>query len=285
MATLLDGKQLAKKIHENISERIKELQQKHNKIPGLAVILVGDDPASQAYVGRKEKMSKKLGMHSRQINLSEEIPEHELIKIIQNLNNDPEIHGILVQLPLPNHINEGRVLLSIRPDKDVDGFHPENIGKLLAGLDPYAIPCTPLGVIKLLEEYNIDPKGKSAVVVGRSNIVGKPVSILLLAKHATVTICHSRTSNLEDICRQADIVVMAIGKEKFLKKEMVKPGAVVVDVGMNRNEETGKLFGDVDFENVEPLTSYITPVPGGVGPMTIAMLLSNTLDLFEESLK
>ncbi|MEW5819194.1 MAG: bifunctional methylenetetrahydrofolate dehydrogenase/methenyltetrahydrofolate cyclohydrolase FolD [Cyanobacteriota bacterium] len=284
MVTLLDGKLLSKKVQNEIADKIEKLKVKHNKVPGLAVVLVGNDPASMAYVGRKEKMAGNIGMYSRQIQLPETTSQVELLEIINKLNNDKEIHAILVQLPLPKHINTDKVLMTIDPEKDVDGFHPVNMGKLLSGLEPAAIPCTPLGVIKLLEDYNIELKGKNAVVIGRSNIVGKPVSILLLSRHATVTICHSRTQNIDKICQNADIIVVAIGKEKYLKKEWVKPGAVIIDVGINRSEETGKLVGDVDFDGVKDLCSFITPVPKGVGPMTIAMLLSNTLKLFEKTL-
>ena len=284
MATLIDGKAVAKKYQENIKERINKIKENYNIVPGLAVVLVGNDPASQAYVNRKEKVSTKLGMNSRQIQLPETTSEAELLKIVESLNNDTDIHAILVQLPLPEHINSEKILTTIKPEKDVDGFHPVNMGRLLAGMKPYAVPCTPLGVMKLLEAYDIKLKGKSAVILGRSNIVGKPVSILLLAQHATVTICHSRTQNIGEICKQADIIVVAIGREKFLKKEWVKPGAVIIDVGINRSEETGKLVGDADYDGIAPIASYITPVPGGVGPMTIAMLMENTLNLLENTI-
>lgn len=284
MAILLDGKALSKKVHEQVKVKVEELKAKYDKVPGLAVVLVGDNPASQAYVNRKEKMSAKVGMYSKQIKLPEDTSEEKLLGIIDELNNDDAINGILVQLPLPKHIDSNKVLMAIKPEKDVDGFHPINVGKLTSGLEPSAIPCTPLGIMKMLEEYDVDLKGKKAVVVGRSNIVGKPISLLLLSKHATVTICHSRTQNIQEVCKEADIIVVALGVEKFLKKEMVKEGAVIVDVGINRNQETGKLVGDADFEAIEPIASAITPVPGGVGPMTIAMLLQNTLNLFEKSL-
>lgn len=284
MTTILDGKALAKKYHKKIEERIIELKEKYNKVPGLAVIIVGEDPASQAYVNRKEKVSAKLGMHSKQIKLPENTTEEELLKIVETLNNDNEIHGVLVQLPLPKQINEEKIIMAIKPEKDVDGFHPVNVGKLLSGLGPSAVSCTPLGIMKIFEEYDIDLKGKNAVVLGRSNIVGKPIAVLMLEMHATVTICHSRTQNIGDICKQADVIVVAIGRENFLQKDWVKPGAVVIDVGINRNKETGKIVGDVDYDGIEPIADYITPVPGGVGPMTIAMLLNNTLDLFEQTL-
>lgn len=285
MAILLDGKSLSKKIIANVATKVEELKAKYNKVPGLAVVLVGNDPASQVYVSRKEKMSVKTGMYSKKIELPESTPESDLIKIVEELNNDNDINGILVQLPLPKHINTDNVIMAIKPEKDVDGLHPINLGKLLTGSEPFALPCTPYGIMKFFEEYKIDLKGKNAVVIGRSNLVGKPISLLLLSKHATVTICHSRTSNIDEICKNADIIVVAIGKEKFLKADWVKQGAVVIDVGINKNEETGQLVGDVDFENVEPLTSYITPVPGGVGQMTIAMLLNNTVELFEKQNK
>lgn len=285
MTTILDGKALAKKFHQSIEDRIKELKEKYNKVPGLAVIIVGEDPASQAYVNRKEKVSAKLGMYSKQIKLPENTTEEELLSIVESLNEDNDIHALLVQLPLPKQIDEDKIIMAIKPEKDVDGFHPVNVGKLLSGIGPYAISCTPLGIMKIFEEYNIDLKGKNAVVLGRSNIVGKPIAVLMLEKHATVTICHSRTQNIGEICKQADVIVVAIGKEKFLKKEWVKQGAIVIDVGINRSEETGKIVGDADFDGIEPIASYITPVPRGVGPMTIAMLLNNTLDLFEKSLK
>ena len=284
MTVILDGKALAKKYHKIIEDRIEQLKVKYNKVPGLAVIIVGDDPASQAYVNTKERVSAKLGMYSKQVKLPESVTEEELLKIVDSLNNDIDIHGVLVQLPLPKHIDENKIIMAIKPEKDVDGFHPVNVGKLLSGLGPSAISCTPLGIMKIFEEYNIDLKGKNAVILGRSNIVGKPIAVLMLEKHATVTICHSRTQNISDICKQADVIVVAIGKEKFLQKDWVKQGAIVIDVGINRNDETGKIVGDVDYDAIEPIVNYITPVPGGVGPMTIAMLLNNTLDLFEQSL-
>lgn len=284
MAKVLDGKALAKKYHKIIKDRIEELKVKYNQVPGLAVIIVGEDPASQAYVNTKERVAAKLGMYSKQIKLPDSAKEDELLEIVDSLNKDTDIHGVLVQLPLPEHIDENKIIMAIDPKKDVDGFHPVNVGKLLSGLGPSAVSCTPLGIMKIFEEYNIDLKGKNAVVLGRSNIVGKPIAVLMLEKHATVTICHSRTQNIADICKQADIIVVAIGREMFLQKDWVKPGAVVIDVGINRNENTGKIVGDADYDAIEPIADYITPVPGGVGPMTIAMLLNNTLDLFEKSL-
>lgn len=284
MAILLDGKTLAKKIQTEVAQEIEELKSKYNKVPGLAVVLVGDDPASQVYTKKKEQISQKVGINSRQIKLPASTSEEQLINTVETLNEDPDINAILIQLPLPKHINSEKILMTIKPEKDVDGFHPLNIGKLLTGMEPFAIPCTPLGIMVLMKEYNIELKGKDVVVVGRSNIVGKPISILLLAEHATVTICHSRTKNIDEVCKRADIIVVAIGKERFLKADWVKPGAVIIDVGINQDKETGKLCGDIDFENIEPLASYITPVPGGVGPMTIAILLKNTLNLFKKSL-
>lgn len=284
MSILLDGKAYSNKIQLELAKKVANIKQKYNKVPGLAVILVGDDPASHYYVNRKEKMAQKIGINSKQIKLSEDIDEEILLNTIEDLNKDSEINAILVQLPLPKHINTNKVIRSIKPQKDVDGLHPVNMGDLLSGNIPYAIACTPLGIIKLLKEYNIELKGKNAVVIGRSNIVGKPISILLLAEHATVTMCHSKTKNIDDICRRADIIVVAIGKEAYLKGDWVTEGAIIVDVGINKNKNTGKICGDVDFESVEPKSSYITPVPGGIGPMTIAMLLNNTVELFEKSL-
>jgi len=244
------------------------------------VIIVGENPASKVYVNKKKKTAEKAGFNSNVIELPESVSQEELEKCIDELNMDCEVDGILVQLPLPGHINTYDIIERIKPDKDVDGFHPLNVGKLSTGLEPYAVSCTPSGIIRLLEEYNIEIEGKNAVIIGRSNIVGKPLAALLLNKNATVTVCHSRTKNLEEICRQADILVAAVGRAKFVKAHWVKDGAVVIDVGINRTSE-GKLAGDVDFENVCEKVGYITPVPGGVGPMTIAMLLLNTLKLFK----
>ena len=276
MATILKGSDLAKKIREDIKQEVETLPSK----PGIAVIIVGENPASKVYVAKKEEMAKSVGMHSIVIRLKNDISQAELESKIDELNVDKDINAILVQLPLPKHINTNDIIQKILPEKDVDGFHPVNVGKMVTGSNPYALPCTPAGIIRLLEEYNIELSGKNAVVIGRSNIVGKPVSILLLEKNATVTICHSKTKNLQEITRNADILVTAIGNPKFVKGDWVKEGAVVVDVGINRTEE-GKLVGDVDFQDVEPKAGYITPVPGGVGPLTIAMLLSNTLNLYK----
>ncbi len=270
---LIDGRETAKEVKESIRLEIESLKEK-NIIPGLAVIIVGNNPASQSYVNSKEKVCKKLGMHSVKECFETSITEEELLNEIKKLNNDEKIHGILVQLPLPGHINEKKVIEAICPSKDVDGFHPINAGKLLIGEDGFK-PCTPFGIIKLIEKYNIQTEGKNVVVIGRSNIVGKPISLMLLEKNATVTITHSRTKDLKEITKLADIVVVALGKAHFLTKEMVKEGVVVIDVGINR--VNGKIVGDVDFDSVKEIASYITPVPGGVGPMTIAMLMENTL--------
>lgn len=270
---IINGKEVSKNIREELQIEIDELKEK-GITPGLTVIIVGDNPASRTYVKSKDKACKSLGMKSTVHNLKEDVSEEKLLDLIGEINNDETIHGILVQLPLPNHIDEKKVIEKISPDKDVDGFHPINAGKLLVGEDTF-IPCTPHGIIKLLESKNIDIKGKRAVVLGRSNIVGKPISLLLLDKNATVTICHSKTKNLKEITKEADILVAAIGKANFVKADMVKDGAIVIDVGINRVD--GKLVGDVDFDNVNKLNGYITPVPGGVGPMTITMLIYNTV--------
>jgi methylenetetrahydrofolate dehydrogenase (NADP+)/methenyltetrahydrofolate cyclohydrolase len=279
MAVLIKGKELAEKIRENIKSQISKLGIK----PGIAVVIVGDDPASKVYVGRKEKASADAGFHSVVIKLDHNITQQELENKIEELNLDSSIHAILVQLPLPKHLNSNAIIEKILPQKDVDGFHPLNVGKLWIGLEPYSIPCTPYGIIKLLEENNISVAGKNAVIIGRSNIVGKPMASLLLDKNATVTVCHSKTANLKKIASQADILVSAIGKSNFVTEDFVKEGAVVIDVGINRTSD-GKLVGDVDFKNVEHKASYITPVPGGVGPMTIAMLLYNALELCKLSI-
>ncbi|MDD3237661.1 MAG: bifunctional methylenetetrahydrofolate dehydrogenase/methenyltetrahydrofolate cyclohydrolase FolD [Candidatus Gastranaerophilales bacterium] len=275
MTTILDGKALSLKITEKLSIETKSMIRK----PKLAVVLVGNNPASQIYVRNKEKTAIKIGMHSLVLPLPEDISEQNLIEQINILNGDNDIDGILVQLPLPNHINEAKILEIIDPMKDVDGFHPINAGKLMTGQKPFAIPCTPKGIIELLNEYKVDIAGKNALVIGRSNIVGKPIAQLLLNKNATVTIAHSKTKNIEDIAKTMDIIVCAIGKPAFLTAEMVKENAVIIDVGINRVD--GKLKGDVDFEKVKPKTSFITPVPGGVGPMTIAMLMQNTVNLYK----
>ena len=271
---ILDGKAVSLKVKESVKVRADELK-KFGVEPTLAVVLVGEDKASQTYVRAKEKACNEYGIKSVAHRLSENTTQNELLALINVLNLDDSIHGILVQLPLPKHIDTNVVLAAIDPRKDVDGFHAVNVGKLVSGLDGF-VPCTPLGVMEILKEYGIDVAGLNAVVIGRSNIVGKPMANLLLNASATVTVTHSKTKNLKEICKNADLIVAAIGKPFFLKANMVKDGAVVVDVGINRLDD-GRLVGDVDFEEVAPKCSYITPVPGGVGPMTIAMLLNNTI--------
>ncbi|MEN0649776.1 bifunctional methylenetetrahydrofolate dehydrogenase/methenyltetrahydrofolate cyclohydrolase FolD [Caldifermentibacillus hisashii] len=271
---IIDGKAIAGKKREELKQAVEELKAK-GITPGLAVILVGDDPASQTYVRNKQRACKEVGIYSLLLKYEENITEEFLLARIKELNENKEIHGILVQLPLPNQINPKVVIEAIHPDKDVDGFHPLNVGKLLTGEDTF-VPCTPLGIIELLKEIHIDLTGKHAVVIGRSNIVGKPMGQLLLGENATVTYCHSKTVDLPSITRQADVLVSAIGQANRITADYVKEGAVVIDVGMNRNEE-GKLCGDVLYDEVKNKASYITPVPGGVGPMTITMLLANTV--------
>ncbi|MET3574799.1 methylenetetrahydrofolate dehydrogenase (NADP+)/methenyltetrahydrofolate cyclohydrolase [Bhargavaea ullalensis] len=272
---IIDGREISRQIKEEVKQEVERLKSE-GCTPGLAVILVGDDPASASYVGSKERTVQALGMHSEVIRMESSTSEGELLGEISRLNDDPAIHGILVQLPLPAQIDEQRIISAITPEKDVDGFHPVNAGKLMAGLDGF-VPCTPLGIMVLLERSGVDLKGKHAVVVGRSNIVGKPMSMLLLQKDATVTVCHSKTADLPAITKQADILVAAVGREAMIGREHVKEGCVVIDVGINRGED-GKLHGDVDFEAVLPVVSKITPVPRGVGPMTIAMLMANTVE-------
>lgn len=271
MATILDGKALAAKCKEAVKKEAESLQRK----PGLAVIIVGNNPASRVYVNSKRKDCEDCGFLSEEYAMPEETTQEELIALIETLNGREDIDGILCQLPLPKGIDEEAVLMAISPEKDVDGFHPMNMGSLLIGKEGF-LPCTPYGIMEILKEYDIDPYGKHCVVVGRSNIVGKPIALLLLQKHGTVAICHSRTKNLAEVCRSADILVAAVGKVNLITADMVKPGAVVIDVAMNRNEN-GKLCGDVDYPAVESIASAITPVPGGVGPMTRAMLMKNTL--------
>ena len=273
-ATLIDGRAVAKAFKEEIAQRTQAMIAQ-GVTPHLAVVLVGEDPASQVYMRNKENGCIKAGIRSTVIRLEEDCTQQELEETVKRLNADASVDGILVQLPLPKHLNEASVLRLIDPDKDVDGFHAMNSGRLMNG-QPGFVPCTPLGVMKLLEAYGIDPAGKHAVVIGRSNIVGKPMAMLLLRANATVTICHSRTQNLADITRQADILVAAVGRANFVTADMVKAGAAVIDVGINRVD--GKIVGDVDFDAVSGVAGYITPVPGGVGQMTIAMLLANTLD-------
>lgn len=271
---ILDGKAVSLKVKESVKVRADELK-KFGVEPTLAVVLVGEDKASQTYVRAKEKACNEYGIKSVAHRLSENTTQNELLALINVLNLDDSIHGILIQLPLPKHIDTNVVLAAIDPRKDVDGFHAVNVGKLVSGLDGF-VPCTPLGVMEILKEYGIDVAGLNAVVIGRSNIVGKPMANLLLNASATVTVTHSKTKNLKEICKSADLIVAAIGRPFFLKADMVKDGAVVVDVGINRLDD-GRLVGDVDFDEVAPKCSYITPVPGGVGPMTIAMLLNNTI--------
>lgn len=273
-ATIIDGKAVSNKIRLQLTEEVAEFKAETGITPGLAVVLVGEDPASQTYVRNKEKSTIKAGMYSEVHRLPAETSEAELLNLVEKLNQDKKIHGILVQLPLPKHIDETKVLNAIAPGKDVDGFHPVNAGNLFIGQESF-IPCTPHGIMELLAHEGVELKGKQAVVVGRSNIVGKPVAMLLLQEHATVTICHSRTADLGAVTRQADVLVVAVGRPNFITGDMIKPGAVVIDVGINRVE--GRLVGDVDFESANSVAGSITPVPGGVGPMTITMLLMNTL--------
>jgi len=281
---ILDGKVLGLKIRDELKQKTEQLQQK-NIIPGLGTILVGEEPASMVYVNMKKKACETAGIFTRTENYSTDIDQKTLFDTIEDYNNDPRIHGILVQLPLPPHINEAETLRRILPEKDVDGFHPVNLGKLLLGEDTF-VPCTPSGILEIMKNYNINPEGKHVVIVGRSNIVGKPLANLLMQKrewnNATVTICHSRTINLEKHTKSADILVAAMGKPEIIKGDMVSEGVIVIDVGVNRVDDPQakkgyRLVGDVEFSSVEPKAKAITPVPGGVGPMTIAMLLSNTV--------
>jgi methylenetetrahydrofolate dehydrogenase (NADP+)/methenyltetrahydrofolate cyclohydrolase len=286
-AEIISGKEIAQTIRGETAARVAVLKEKHDLVPGLATVLVGEDPASQSYVGMKNKTAKEMGISSRQLTLDAETPEEELLGIVEGLNADPEIHGILVQLPLPKHIDESKILLAIDPAKDVDGFHPVNVGKLSTGEMEILAPCTPAGIVQMLVRTGNDPSGKHCVVVGRSNIVGRPMASLLLRKadggNATVTVCHSRTPDLGAVTRLADILIVAIGWPEMIKADMVKPGAVVIDVGVNRvdddtRERGYRLVGDVAFDEVKEVAGAITPVPGGVGPMTITMLMSNTVD-------
>lgn len=273
-AKIIDGKALAKKMQGQLAEKVAQLKDQHGIVPGLVVILVGDNPASQLYVRNKERSALAAGFTSETVRLSDSISQEELLALIEKYNQDPAFHGILVQLPLPSHINDKRVILAIDPKKDVDGFHPMNTGHLWSGR-PLMVPCTPAGIMEMLREYEVDLEGKNAVIVGRSNIVGKPMAQLLLDKNATVTLTHSRTRHLDRVCKRADLLIVAIGQGNFVTKDYVKEGAVVIDVGMNRDDD-GKLIGDVKFDEVAQLASLITPVPGGVGPMTITMLLEQT---------
>lgn len=271
---LIDGKALAAKMQDELKVKVDKLKEADN-VPGLAVILVGEDPASQIYVRNKARQATAIGLNSSVVRLPETVSEQELLDLIEQYNQSEQWHGILVQLPLPEHISEEKVLLAIDPEKDVDGFHPMNMGRLWSG-NPLMIPSTPAGIMEMFREYNVELSGKRAVVIGRSNIVGKPMAQLLMMADATVTIAHSKTENLRELTKEADVLVVAIGRDRMIKAEDVKEGAVVIDVGMNRDED-GKLHGDVDFGEVKDVASLITPVPGGVGPMTITMLMEQTV--------
>ena len=274
MAKIIDGKAVSASVRSDVTLEVKELA-KQGITPGLAVVIVGDDPASRKYVNNKKKACAQTGIYSEEYALPATTSQKELMDLVEKLNNKKDIHGILVQSPLPSGLDEEAVVEAINPEKDVDAFHPANVGRIMIG-NFHFVPCTPAGIIELIKSQNIDIAGKNCIVIGRSNIVGKPMAMLLLHNNGTVTICHSKTKNLNEICKNADILVVAVGKPKFVTADMVKEGAVVIDVGMDR-DENGKLCGDVDFENVEKIASYITPVPGGVGPMTISMLLKNTV--------
>lgn len=280
MANLINGKEISAKVKADVAKETEALAEL-GITPGLAVVIVGDNPASRVYVNNKKKACEEVGFYSEEYALPAETTQEELMSLIHKLNEKCDIDGILVQLPLPDHLDEKAVIEAISPKKDVDAFHASNVGKIMIG-DYKFLPCTPAGVMELIKSTGIEVSGKNCVVIGRSNIVGKPMAMLLLHENGTVTICHSKTKNLKEICKGADILVAAVGKAKFVTADMVKDGAVVIDVGMNRNED-GKLCGDVDFDSVEPIASYITPVPGGVGPMTIAMLMRNTLTAAKEN--
>ena len=283
MANIIDGKRISAEIRSEIKAETEAFVNEYGYRPGLAVIIVGEDPASQVYVRNKRRACEEVGFYSEAYELPADTTQEQLNALVDKLNANDKIHGILCQLPLPKHLDENEVILRIDPKKDVDAFHPVNVGRIMIG-DYSFLPCTPAGVMALLERSGIEISGKECVVVGRSNIVGKPQAMLLLHANGTVTVCHSRTKNLADVCKRADILVAAIGKADFFKADMVKDGAVVIDVGMNRRPD-GKLTGDVDFESVAPKASYITPVPGGVGPMTITMLMQNTLTAAKQSIK
>lgn len=283
MANIINGKEISATIRAEIKAATETLVNETGVRPGLAVIIVGEDPASQVYVRNKKRACDEVGFYSESYELPEATTQDELNALVDKLNKDKKIHGILCQLPLPKHLDENEVIMRISPAKDVDAFHPENVGKIMIG-DYSFLPCTPAGVMALLERSGIEVSGKECIVVGRSNIVGKPQAMLLLHANGTVTVCHSRTKDLASVCRRADILVAAIGKADFFTGDMIKEGAVVIDVGMNRRAD-GKLTGDVDFASVEPKASYITPVPGGVGPMTITMLMQNTLTAAKNTLK
>jgi len=274
MAKLLSGKEVSARVKAELKQEVEAMKAKGTN-PGLAVIIVGEDPASKVYVGRKEAMCEELGMYSRKYAMPENTTQEELVKLVEELNCDDKIHGILVQLPLPKHLDEKAVINTIVPEKDVDAFHPVNVGKIMIG-DYDFVPCTPAGIMELIKESGVEVAGKNCVVIGRSNIVGKPMGMLLLHENGTITICHSKTQNLKDVTKSADILVAAVGIANFVTADMVKEGAVVIDVGMNRLED-GKLVGDVAFDEVEKVAGAITPVPGGVGPMTISMLMRNTI--------
>ena len=280
-ATIIDGKEIAAKARTELKGRVDELKRSKGITPGLAVVLVGEDPASKIYVRNKARACEAAGIDSVQHTLAEGTTQEELLTLIGKLNKDPAIHGILVQMPLPPHIDEALIIEAILPEKDVDGFHPYNMGKLLTG-NPLLVPCTPLGIMKLLDSTGVELSGKDAVVLGRSNIVGKPMALMLLKRNLTVTICHSKTTDLADRVRAADVVVAAVGRGGFVKGDWIKKGAIVIDVGINRRAD-GKLEGDVDFAGAAMRASFITPVPGGVGPMTIAMLLENTFEAAQRS--
>lgn len=279
MAKIIDGKAVSASVRADLCEKTKKFKEENGYVPGLAVVIVGDDPASKIYVRNKKKACEEIGYNSFEYALSAETTEEELLLLIDKLNADKNVHGILVQSPVPKHIDEKKVQLRILPQKDVDAFHPVNVGKIMIG-DYDFVPCTPAGITELLDFYGIETCGKECVVIGRSDIVGKPMAMLMLHKNSTVTICHSRTKNLSEVTKKADIVIAAVGKADFLYGDMIKDGAVVIDVGMNRNAE-GKLCGDANFDSCEKKASYITPVPGGVGPMTITMLMKNTLKAAE----
>ncbi len=272
MAKIIDGKRISAEVKDECKERVKREQLDIT----LAVIQVGNDPASTVYVGNKKKACEYIGIHSLAYELPEKTSEKELLELVEKLNKDDEVHGILVQLPLPEHIDEDKVIRKISPKKDVDGFHPQSVGALSIGQAGF-VSCTPAGIVQLLKRSGAETEGKECVIVGRSNIVGKPMALLMLRENATVTVCHSRTKNLKEVTKRADILIVAIGKPKFITADYVKEGAVVIDVGIHRNENN-KLCGDVDFDSVAPLASAITPVPGGVGPMTIAMLMNNCVE-------
>ncbi len=276
---LIDGKQISKQIKADLKKKVENFENKYNKKPGLAVVLIGDNEASHIYVNMKEKACAKTGLHSVKHQLSSDVSQKKVLALISELNSDDSIHGILVQLPLPSQLDSAKIIEAISPSKDVDGFHPISTGKLWTGQNTL-VPCTPSGILKLIESTGQKIEGKNAVIVGRSNIVGKPVASLLLKNHATVTICHSRTKDLPQVVGSADILVAAIGKAEFVKADWVKKGSTVIDVGVNRLED-GKLVGDVEFEGAKKRAAFITPVPGGVGPMTIALLLSNTVEAAE----